>query len=248
VVIPFLDAGARLSAAVRAVFAQTETRWELLLVDGGSRDRSAAHARALVARHPDRLRLLRRPKAGRLGIFRSRLWAAREARAPLLALLDSDDEWQPRYLERRLAEYRRAFGGGIGLLFGPAIYWRAGSRRAALGVQPTPRPGLHAPGSLARGFLERDYATTPCASGAVLARSIVLEAAPLARRAADNAVEDQYLWSQAALHHPVFVSRAPLFWNRLWSGSTCARARDGGAYRAMRARHERWLLGRLEAA
>ena len=243
VVMPFLNAGRRLAASTASVLRQTFGDWELLLVDGGSTDGSAAFARALARREAGRVRVLRWTGERPLRIFRSRLWAARRARARVIALLDSDDEWQPGYLERRLRDYAAAFGRAPGLLFGPAIYLR-GPRP---GLQPTPRPGLYPPGALVRRFLSADYALTPCASGAVLARSIVLSAAPLARFADDNAVEDQYLWSHAALRYPIRVCRPPLFWNTLRPGSTCARARRHGTYREQRGRHERWLLEELGA-
>lgn len=240
VLVPFLDAGGRLAGAVASVRLQTLAAWELILIDGGSRDSSRADAERLAAAEPKRIRVLRRRG---LGIFRSRLWGARVARAPLIALLDSDDEWHPDYLRLRLRRYRRSFGNGEGMLYGPAIYH--GGRRGAPGLQPTPRPVLHRPPSLVFQFLESGYAKTPCASGAVMARRLLLSAAPLARFAADNAVEDQYLWSFLALRAPILVSPEPLFWNRLRPDSTVARARRAGTHRGQARRHVRWLTATL---
>src|ERR1044071_1987389 len=90
VVIHFLNAGRYLAEALRSVEWQTDESWELILVDGGSSDESAGIAAAYAQARPERIRYLRQPGTTTLGIFSSRLWGAREARAPLLAHLDAD--------------------------------------------------------------------------------------------------------------------------------------------------------------
>ncbi len=44
--------------AIASVWAQTEARWELLLVDDGSTDESAVVARSAAAADPERIRVL----------------------------------------------------------------------------------------------------------------------------------------------------------------------------------------------
>src|SRR5512136_1054483 len=45
--IPFYNAGQTLADAVRSVFAQTLTDWELILLDDGSTDRGLEFARSI---------------------------------------------------------------------------------------------------------------------------------------------------------------------------------------------------------
>jgi glycosyltransferase involved in cell wall biosynthesis len=82
VIVHFLNAETHLRDAIRSVHWQTLPRWELILVDGGSTDRSPALAQDYARREPHRVRSLRHPGPGTLGISSSRIWGAREARAP----------------------------------------------------------------------------------------------------------------------------------------------------------------------
>ena len=96
--LPFGDNLDTLGLAIRSVFAQTETDWELLLADDGSVDGS----RALAASIADpRVRLLgdrnRRGLAVRLNQI------ARAARAPVIARMDADDQMAPDRLATQLA-------------------------------------------------------------------------------------------------------------------------------------------------
>ena len=61
VITIFLDEERFLAEAIASVRAQTFGDWELLLVDDGSRDQSAAIARASVAADPKRIRYLQHP-------------------------------------------------------------------------------------------------------------------------------------------------------------------------------------------
>lgn len=249
VVIPFLDAAPYLLQAADSVFRQTLKNWELILVDGGSRDGSEELARTLARAHPKRVRVLRHKGRRPLGIFQSRLWGARRARAPLIALLDSDDELHPRLLERREAAYRRAFGAAPGLVFGPGIFWwDMSAAKPKLALQQTPRAGLHRAPELLADFLEAGYVKTPCTTGSLLARSIILKSERNANLGGRHMIEDQYLWSEVVLRYPVYVSRRPLFWYRQRADSTCALGMKRGEFKALRLRHHRWLLARVQGS
>jgi glycosyltransferase involved in cell wall biosynthesis len=85
--------------AIASVLGQTLTDLELVLVDNGSRDGTAARIAAWSRRDP-RLRTfcLDRP-----GLARSLNYAAAQAHASTLARLDADDIAEPRRLEVQLA-------------------------------------------------------------------------------------------------------------------------------------------------
>jgi glycosyltransferase involved in cell wall biosynthesis len=91
------DGAAWLSRAISSVLAQTLTDLELVVVDDGSTDATAA----LLAAVPDpRLVVERQTRAG-LAVALNRALA--RARAPLIARLDADDVALPARLERQRA-------------------------------------------------------------------------------------------------------------------------------------------------
>jgi glycosyltransferase involved in cell wall biosynthesis len=78
--------------AIQSVLAQTETRWELLVVDDGSTDQTP---RVLEEFRDPRIRPSTTPNRGPAA---ARNYGARLARAPYLAYLDSDNAWHPEFL------------------------------------------------------------------------------------------------------------------------------------------------------
>lgn len=247
VIIQFLNSARHLEEAVRSVLWQTFKDWELVLVDGGSTDASAEIAESFARRFPDTIRVYRYSGPGTLGIFSSRVWGAKEARAPILAHLDSDDEWHPRFLEQEYAIYRAFFNSTPGMVYSPMVYWWEEPERAAeIYVQPIPKPGLHQPPSLLVEMLLDGYAKSPGNSAVVIARSIVVEAAELTGVAEEKIADDQFLWSLVTLRYPVFVSPEPLVRYRQWPGSVCAEAVTAGLHHGPRKRHLMWLLDYVE--
>lgn len=246
VIIHFLNAEKYLTQAIESVFRQTFSEWELVLVDGGSTDGSVSIAKEYQKRNPDRVRALEHRGDRTLGIFSSRIWGAKEAHAPLLALLDSDDEWHPQFLERHLALYQSIFGTSKAMVYCPMVYWWEDPALAAKSfVQPIPVPGLHNPPDLLFDFIKENYQRSAGNSSVVIAREIILEAEHLIGTADEKALEDQYLWSWMILKYPIFVSAEPLVRYRQWQGSTCAATKRLQIARK-RAKHLAWLLEYLK--
>lgn len=113
VVMPTFNRAAVLDAAIRSVLAQTYAEWELHVCDDGSTDGTEA----VVAGVDDpRIHYHRLPKSG-AAVARNAGLAA--ARGEIVAYLDSDNIWHPRFLDRMvlalLEESGRscAYGGYI---------------------------------------------------------------------------------------------------------------------------------------
>jgi hypothetical protein len=116
VIMPAFNSAAYIDAAIDSVLNQTVSDLELLVIDDGSSDETAA----LVARRrgtDPRIRLLRQPNAGP-GAARNA--GFREARGPFFAFLDSDDEWAPTFVQRQLAIL--AARPEVDVVFGNAWY------------------------------------------------------------------------------------------------------------------------------
>ncbi|MDI6720735.1 MAG: glycosyltransferase family A protein, partial [Methanomicrobiales archaeon] len=105
VVMPLFDKARHVGAAVRSVLSQTETDFELIVVDDGSTDGSAAVVRQFG---DPRIRLVTQKN---MGAAHARNRGIAEARADLVAFLDADDRWLPEFLHtilRLRAQYPNA--------------------------------------------------------------------------------------------------------------------------------------------
>jgi glycosyltransferase involved in cell wall biosynthesis len=98
VVLPTYQRADVLGRAVRSVLSQTVTDLELLVVDDGSTDGTAELVEQITRTDP-RVRYLQQPNGG---APRARNLGIRHARGPYTAFQDSDDEWEPTFLERLL--------------------------------------------------------------------------------------------------------------------------------------------------
>lgn len=88
--------------AVQSALSQTVEPLDVVVVDDGSTDGSWEALQASFARH-HQVRLVRQEHAGQMAAWVTGLPLLR---GEVVALLDSDDEWRPDYLEHMLAIYR----------------------------------------------------------------------------------------------------------------------------------------------
>jgi glycosyltransferase involved in cell wall biosynthesis len=106
VVIPYYRARHTIARAVRSVLVQTTRPYEILVVDDGSTDDSAAALKEFGSA----VTLLRKPNGGSAS---ARNAGIEQARGEWIAFLDADDYWEPFKLERQLA-----CSEGVGLVGG----------------------------------------------------------------------------------------------------------------------------------
>jgi glycosyltransferase involved in cell wall biosynthesis len=95
--IPFLNARRTLADAVRSVFAQTYTDWELILIDDGSTDGSLD-----LVRHIDDPRVRIISDCTNRGLCARLNQIASLAEGRYLARMDADDLMHPQRIERQL--------------------------------------------------------------------------------------------------------------------------------------------------
>lgn len=93
-IVPAFNAADTIDAALASLAAQTEPRWEAVVVDDGSRDKTLTLARRWAKKDP-RVRALRQRNAGASA---ARNAAIAAARGRFVAFLDADDWVEPDYL------------------------------------------------------------------------------------------------------------------------------------------------------
>jgi GT2 family glycosyltransferase len=205
VIIPTFNRLPLLQEAVASVFGQTHADWELIVVDDGSADETAAYVCGLS---DHRIHLLTVPHCGRPAKLRN-LGIARASGA-WVAFLDSDDVWMPRKLEDQLQQ----------VVDHPGCGW---SYTNFLLID---EKGAELP--------RENYQTFVAYSGSIIRQLLVHDAliacpSVLASRALLQAVggfdeslafsEDYDLWLRLAVESPVEAVSRPLCKVRLHPGS-----------------------------
>lgn len=111
VLVPAFDAAPTLPACLRSLARQTETRWECVVVDDGSRDDTPACLRTFAAAD-DRFVVLAQPHAGLVAALTTGL---ARCRGRWVARLDADDLMHRERLAAQLAALEAAPGlAGVG--------------------------------------------------------------------------------------------------------------------------------------
>ncbi len=102
VVVPLYNSEDFIGPCVESVLGQTYSDWELIIVDDGSTDRSAAIAEN-YARDDRRIRVLHHPDRANCGVSLTRRLAMDACTGEFISLLDADDVYLPNKLESQLA-------------------------------------------------------------------------------------------------------------------------------------------------
>ncbi len=200
--------------AIASVAAQTEARWELLLVDDGSAAEAAEFARRAAAADPARIRVLSHPGGGNAGMSASRNLGIAAARGRFVAFLDADDV----YLSGKLRHQVDILDAhpDVAMVYGPTPHWhgwtgrpedaaRDAVRRLGVAADAVARPPL-----LARAFLG-GRADTPATCGVLLRREAIAAVGGFEPRFHDL-YEDQAFFYKVCLGWPVFVESTA--WDR----------------------------------
>jgi glycosyltransferase involved in cell wall biosynthesis len=115
VVIPAYNAAGYLGEAIDSVLGQTHEQVELIVVDDGSTDDTAA----VAARYEEAVRCERRPH---LGHAAARNWGVGVSSGRYVGFLDADDLWEPDKLGAQLAAF--AADPSLDIVFGHVVqFW-----------------------------------------------------------------------------------------------------------------------------
>jgi len=193
VVIPVFNAAPLVTSALRSVFAQTFTDFEVVLVDDGSEDREALTA--ALAEFSGRVQCIRQANGGPA---RARNTGIGASTGELVAFLDADDEWLPEKLARQV-EYFSCYPQ-TGLLHTAVVH---GTRHGA---------SFDGPPRLA--FCELYHTDFFINTLTVMMPRRVLEEVGGFDERREIHVEDWDLWLRTAARHPIGYISTPLAHHR----------------------------------
>jgi glycosyltransferase involved in cell wall biosynthesis len=232
-IVIFLNAGTTFfKEAIASIFAQTYENWELLLVDDGSTDESSEIAKFYAQTYPDKVRYLEHDKHQNCGMSASRNLGIRHAKGEYIALLDADDLWLPKKLEKQVSLLETH--SEAAMVYSSTWMWFSWTgnpddakfdRGRTLGVEPDT---LIAPPYLLKLFL-LDKAETP-GTCSVLMRRQLLETVGGFEESFRGMYEDQAFFSKVCLQAPVFIESGCWDRYRQHAKGSCYIARSQGEY------------------
>jgi glycosyltransferase involved in cell wall biosynthesis len=193
VILPVFDRAGSVARAIESVLAQSYRPIELIVVDDGSSDGTAA----ILEAYRGVATILRQANGG---AYAARNLALRHAAGELVAFIDSDDAWLPDKLERQVPLMRP----GIGLVYGDMDIVTAPDDRAPRTGMTTFKAVAPARGRALEAFARGNFVAT---STALVRRSALQEIGgfPEGRLSAD------YLaWFRIAQAHDFDYVDAPV--------------------------------------
>jgi glycosyltransferase involved in cell wall biosynthesis len=203
VIVPTYNRADLLAASLDSVARQMFTDYAIIVVDDGSND----HTRNMIADRAERIRYLWQKNQG---VSEARNHALRIVQSEFVAFLDSDDLWQPQFLEATVGRLRAH--PDEALVYTDFISTRANGR---------PRRG-HRKHPFGGDVTEKLFASTFIHTSAVVARSaIIRDAGGFDGRLTHN--EDYDLWLRLSLRHKFGLIPEPLCLRRCHADSLSRR-------------------------
>ena len=244
IITPFLNAESFIDEAISSVIEQTYNRWELILIDDGSTDKSAAIAHKHVAKYPEKIRYFCHEGNRNLGGSFSRNVGISNAKGKYIAFLDADDV----YLSHKLEDQIRLLDSqpDAAMVYASTEYWYSWTGLDAdenrnwvwsnFGVEPNT---LVAPPRLLISFLE-GVGTIPC-MGSLLVRRDAIERVGGFENSFLNQYDDQVLYAKICLESSVFVAGGCWDRYRQHADSSCHIAKRTGEADIARHEYLNWL-------
>jgi len=135
VLVPAYGTAAYIAETLQSALGQTVSDCEVIVINDGDPDTVALEA--AIAPYRDRIVYLSKPNGG---LSSARNFGLRKARGRYIALLDSDDIWEPDFLEQLLA--RMESNPHIGLVFTNATFFGSGGLVGKHYYEVFPKPLL----------------------------------------------------------------------------------------------------------
>ena len=193
IVIPLYNKQAYIRRTLDSVAAQTYAHFEVLVVDDGSTDEGARIAR----NYPDeRVQVIKSTGSGTSAARNTGIHAATHH---LIAFLDADDEWHPRFLETVLRLHEAYQHAGM---YGTAYETDYTGKRRKVRIKGLPKKPWQ---GLIADYFRSVLGDIPVISSAVMVPRRVFNKVGYFATGAQLG-EDQDMWCRIALEYPVAYS------------------------------------------
>ena len=200
VIVPLYNKEQYIERTLQSILSQTYADYELIVVDDGSTDQSFNIAQQTIGQDNPSRRIVRQPNSG---VAAARNNGAAQSKGEYICFLDSDDWWEPTFLEEidlLTTEYPEAG------LYGTSFYLvKNGQQRVApIGFDQ----------GFQKGYINycKTYAQTLCmpitSSSVAIPRNIFEASGGF--RTHLTLGEDFDLWIRLAISHPVAMVNKPL--------------------------------------
>jgi teichuronic acid biosynthesis glycosyltransferase TuaG len=181
IITPAYNAAPFIGETIESVLAQTNTHWEMLVVDDGSTDNTADVVKEYANRDP-RIIYIHQPN-GRQGKARNN--ALHKAKGNYIAFLDADDLWVNDKLEQQLNFIKQS---GVDLVFSNSYFFsNTIENKQLMEVNPGTYSGMAA----IQSFLQRNK--IPILT-VLASKSAILECGGFSEIRAIQNAEDYHLW------------------------------------------------------
>ena len=96
VIVPLYNKEQYIERTLQSILSQTYADYELIVVDDGSTDQSLNIAQQTIGQENPSRRIVRQPNSG---VAAARNNGAAQSKGEYICFLDSDDWWEPTFLE-----------------------------------------------------------------------------------------------------------------------------------------------------
>jgi len=197
VIIPVYNAREVIRETVDSVLKQTWSDYEIIVVDDGSTDESAA----VVQQFREKVTYVYQDNKG---VAQARNRGIEESTGEYIALLDHDDLWHPTKLEKQVAVLRQR--PEVGLVITRIMHIRSD------GTPTGNIAGAYNPDDLFYHVFVKDYVPTP--SSAMIRRSAFDAAGTFDPDFDSAALDDHELWARIATVCEIAAVEEPLTYHR----------------------------------
>lgn len=237
VITGFYNVERYLQEAIDSVLQQQYTNWEFFLVDDGSNDGSTKIAKENAARHPGKIFYLDHENHVNKGVCASRNLALQHAKGELIAILDSDDVWQPNKLQQQVELF--ATLPDAAMIIQSSEYWFTWDepeRHNVVVPVGAPQDKLYQPGELNVILYPLTQGSAPCPSAIILRKEAAMGIGGFENEFTGRyqMYEDQAFLSKMYLHYKVYVSSACNNLYRQRYGSLVESVTSDGKYHHVR--------------